>query len=253
VDKGHFLEADEKLGEARALALAHDTRARFGMAGIAVSSIAAYKGRGLAELGRDEEAVRTAQDALDIAEEVGHAFSISAAKLHLALTHIMGGRFETALPLLKDTVTITEATRLHIYQPMTLGALGYAIARTGSTTEGIRLLNASLEHARMLHHSLPRPRILSWMSELALETKQIEAAIGCAEQALNFARSTSQLSEQGWAHLALGRAFAATSRTAEAFFHLSEAESLGRQLSMKPLIEHCLDCRRSIAQAEAGS
>ncbi|QCO10838.1 adenylyl cyclase [Azospirillum brasilense] len=247
VDKGHFPEAQEKLEQARTLALAHAPRARFGLTAVAVAITAAYQGRCLAELGRDDEAVQVMLHALDIAEEVGHAFSVSSVKVHLALVHIIGGRFAEALPLLKDAVTITEATRLHIFQPITLGALGYAIARTGGAAEGARLLNASLEQAHILNHSLPRPRILNWMSDLALETAQHDTAIGCAANALGIATDAGQLSEQGWSHFALAQAFTATAQHREAMEHLAAAETMSRQLSMLPLSDRCRTFRRCLA------
>ncbi|TWA53856.1 putative ATPase [Azospirillum baldaniorum] len=247
VDKGHFPEAQEKLEQARSLALANAPRARFGLTAVAVAITAAYQGRCLAELGRDDEAVRVMLHALDIAEEVGHAFSVSSVKVHLALVHIIGERFAEALPLLKDAVTITEATRLHIFQPITLGALGYAIARTGGAAEGARLLNASLEQAHILNHSLPRPRILNWMSDLALETAQHDTAIGCAAKALSIATDAGQLSEQGWSHFALAQAFTATGQRREAMEHLAAAETMSRQLSMMPLSDRCRTFRRCLA------
>lgn len=246
VDKGHFPEAQEKLEQARSLALAHAPRARFGLTAVAVAITAAYQGRCLAELGRDDEAVRVMLHALDIAEEVGHAFSVSSVKVHLALVHIIGERFAEALPLLKDAVTITEATRLHIFQPITLGALGYAIARTGGAAEGARLLNASLEQAHILNHSLPRPRILNWMSDLALETAQHDTAIGCAAKALGIATDAGQLSEQGWSHFALAQAFTAVGQHHEAMEHLAAAETMSRQLSMMPLADRCGAFRRCL-------
>ncbi|MDQ2104831.1 ATP-binding protein [Azospirillum isscasi] len=251
VDKGHFPEAREKLELARSLALAHAPRARFGLTAVAVAITAAYQGRCLAELGRDDEAVRVMLHALDIAEEVGHAFSVSSVKVHLALVHIIGQRFTAALPLLKDAVTITEATRLHIFQPITLGALGYAIARSGGAAEGARLLNASLEQAHILNHSLPRPRILNWMSDLALETAQHDTAVGCAVKALGIATEAGQLSEQGWSHFALAQALAATDRFPDAMEHLTAAETMSRQLSMRPLAERCRTFRRCLVASGA--
>lgn len=251
VDKGHFPEAQEKLEQARTLALAHSPRARFGLTAVAVAITAAYQGRCLAELGRDDEAVQVMLHALDIAEDVGHAFSVSSVKVHLALVHIIAERFTEALPLLKDAVTITEATRLHIFQPITLGALGYAIARTGGAAEGARLLNASLEQAHILNHSLPRPRILNWMSELALETAQHDTAIGCAAQALGIASDAGQLSEQGWSHFALAQGFVATDQHREAIEHLTAAETMSRQLSMTPLAARCRAFRRCLAASGA--
>ncbi len=251
VDKGHFPEAREKLELARTLALAHAPHARFGLTAVAVTITAAYQGRCLAEMGRDEEAVRVMRHALDIAEEVGHAFSISSVKVHLALVHIIAQRFTEALPLLKDAVTITEATRLHIFQPITLGALGYAIARTGGAAEGARLLNASLEQARILNHSLPRPRILNWMSELALETAQHDTAINCAAKALGIATDAGQLSERGWSHYALAQALAGTDRLRDAMDHLTAAETMSRQLSMTPLAERCRAFRRCLVASGA--
>lgn len=251
-DKGDFPEALEKLEEARSLAVRRNAAARFGLAVVAATITACHQGRCLAELGRDQDAVRAARGALDNAEQAGHAFSISTAKMYLALTHSVAGQFDQALPLLQDAVTITESIRLHIYQPLTLGALGYVIARSGSVEEGARLLHASLEQARMLNHSLPKPRILNWMSELALETGQRQAAVAYAEEALSVARKIQQPPEQAWAHLALAQALFASSRREDALRHLATAEAMGVRMLMRPLVDRCRQARRTPVAVNAG-
>ena len=245
-DKGLYSEACDRLDEARTLALDHDASSRFGLASIAAAGTASYQARCLAELGRDEEAVRLAEAAVDIADEVGHAFTQAVANLYLGLVHMVAGRFERAIPGLKTTLTIAEATRLHVYQPITLGALGFALVRTGARAEGAAMLNASLEHANMLNQSVPKPQILNWMAETAMGAGQFEAAIHFAEEGLAIARRKFQHSDEAWALLALAQAHLALARVADASSCLTDAEALGRRLSMAPLLARCAACRRAM-------
>lgn len=251
-DKGHFVEACERLSRARTLAMADDLYGRYGLTGVAASGTASYEARCLAELGRDQEAMRLAEFSLDLADEVGHAFTKAVANLYLGLVHLIAGRFDSATPYLKATLTITEATRLHVYQPITLGALGYALAHTGSSAEGLALISASLEHAGMLNQSVSKPQILNWQSAATLKAGQIDQAVRSAEESLRMARSAGQQSDEAWALLALARAHWAAARTSEAAMLLTEAETLGRQLSMTPLLDHCRAIHLTVAAGMDG-
>ncbi|MBP2313063.1 ATP-binding protein [Azospirillum soli] len=248
-DKGLYVEAYEVLKEVSALATAADLHGRFGLTGVAAAAAAAYKARCLVEFGDQDEAVRHAQTAVGIAEEVGHAFTNAVANLYLGLTHLGIGQFKMAIPPLKTALTITEATRLHIYQPLTLGALGFALVRSGSRAEGTALLNASLEHSRMLNQSVPKPQILNWISETAMDTAQYEVAIQAAEEALSTARRTGQRADEARALLTLARTFLVMSRTADALPLLDEAERLGRDLSMAVLLARSTESRRKMEAA----
>ena len=250
-EKGFFREACVMLDEARKLALSKEMFGRYGLTTVAAASTAAYQSRCLAELGAYTDAVRMAELALDTAQESGHAFSMAVANLYLGLAHIVAGQFGAAIPHLKTALTITEATRLHIYQPLTLGALGYALSKTGSMAEGLALLTASHQHAQMLRQARHEPQILVWMADIALTTGDVDNAIRYAEDAAALAEQAGQLSDRAAALAALSRACIKASRIADAEAALSTAEDLAHQLAMAPLLRRCAECRRSIMTAHA--
>ncbi len=247
-EKGAFREAADTVGEA--IHLVADDRS-FGRYGLTLAAIVAARGhlaRAQAELGRQPEAVATAVAAFEAAEESGHAFSKVVASLYLGLVHILGGSHEQAIPFLKTAMTLAEAMRAHVYQPWTLGALGYALARTGSMTEGAALLTASREHGRMIGVTRHEAQTLNWLSDVTLMAGDPNGAMRCAEEACRLARESGQEAVEAWGLLALGRAQEAAARPAEAARSFASAEALGLRLSMGPLLAQC---RRATAAAHS--
>ena len=246
-EQGYFVEASAKLSKARAMAIAHDRYGRYGLTTVAAASTAAYEARCTAELGHQAKAVQLAQLALETADDSGHAFSRAVANLYLGLTHLLGRNFALAVPSLKAALTMAEATRLHIYQPMTMGALGYALVHDGQAAEGMAMLSASGEYARLLNITRQQPQILTWLSEASLMTGALEDAIRHAETAHTLADHAGQLSDNAWALLALSGAMAASHRHDDAQDALVEAERLGERLSMRPLLQRCAEHRLALA------
>lgn len=238
-ERGAFSEACSTLREAHALVTSRDRRERFGLIIIGTVGALAFQSRCLAELGQNEEAVRMAACAAEVAEECGHAFSQVVSNLHLGLSHIIGGDFASAVPPLKIALTVAEATRSHVYQPFTLGALGYAIARSGDASSGLSLLQASLEHARMLRIHRQEPQILTWLSEAHLAHKRFPDALRYADDALRAAKTASQQSDEAWALFALGNALTSLGRGTEGREALASAKHIAERLGMAPLLARC--------------
>ncbi|MBP2294530.1 ATP-binding protein [Azospirillum rugosum] len=239
MDQGNFRECHDAVSEAQKHLQPGDLQGRYGLTMVAATCAASCRARCLAEFAEHAEAERAARLAVDIADESGHGFSKAVANLYLGLVCLIGQRVESAVPPLKAALNIMEATRLHIFQPLALGALGSALVRTGQAQEGLPLLLASREHARMLRVSRQEPQILIWIADAALRTGNADQAVATAREAARLARTAGQLSDVAWASLVLSMAHAAQSQASPSIDALEEAESLAERLSLTALLAKC--------------
>ncbi|TWA87161.1 tetratricopeptide repeat protein [Azospirillum brasilense] len=223
-----------------------ETRRLHGPTALASVCVAAHRARCRAELGDPEDALRLAQEALAQAEHSGHAASRALACLHLGWAALTGGRYAQAVDPLKRAVAITETIRLHACQPLVLGALGYALARTGALSDGASLLLGSREHARMLGIRRHEPQILVWIAEAALLSGQPEDTVRNARDAAEKAAGAGQAGDEAWARLALARGLAAQGNVDAARSSVDDAAGIAARRSMASLLAQCADLRRSV-------
>ncbi|QCO16900.1 ATP-binding protein (plasmid) [Azospirillum brasilense] len=247
-EEGRFRHADTVLRAAAELAPRWDTRHLHGPTALAPVCIAAHRARCRAELGDPEEALRLARAALALAEDSGHAASHALACLHLGWVALTAQRYAVAVEPLKRAVAITETIRLHACQPLVLGALGYALVRTGALNDGASLLLGSREHARMLGIRRHEPQILIWIAEAALLSGQPEDTVRNARDAAGKAAAAGQSGDEAWARLALARGLVAQA-DGDAARHLEAAARIAGQRSMTPLLAQCADLRKTITAA----
>ncbi|UKJ75647.1 hypothetical protein H1Q64_15525 (plasmid) [Azospirillum brasilense] len=248
-EEGRFRHADTVLRAAAALAAREETCRLHGPTALAPVCIAAHQARCRAELGEPEEALRLARAALTQAESSGHAASRALACLHLGWAALTAQRYAVAVEPLKSAVAVTETIRLHAYQPLVLGALGYALVRTGALNDGASLLLGSREHARMLGIRRHEPQILIWIAEAALLSGQPEDAVRNARDAAGKAAASRQSGDEAWARLALARGLAAQGDIAAALQSIDAAARIAAQRSMAPLLTQCTDFRGTVTSA----
>ena len=248
-EEGRFRHADSVLRAAAALATRGETCRLHSLTALAPVCIAAHRARCRAELGDPEEALRLARAALAWAEDDGHAASRALACLHLGWAALTAQRYAMAVEPLKQAVAITETIHLHACQPLVLGALGYALVRTGTLNDGASLLLGSREHARMLGIRRHEPQILIWIAEAALLSGQTEDAVRNARDAAEKAVAAGQLADEAWARLALARGLADQGNTTAARQSLDTATRIATQRSMAPLLGQCTDFRISVTSA----
>ncbi|MFC5355119.1 hypothetical protein [Azospirillum himalayense] len=252
-EAGRFRHANTVLRAAADLAAdlaadpAHQGEARrlHGPTALASVCIAAHRARCRAELGEPEEALRLARAALAQAEHSGHAASRALACLHLGWAALTGERYAMAVEPLKQAVAITETIRLHACQPLVLGALGYALVRTGALNDGASLLLGSREHARMLGIRRHEPQILIWIAEAALLSGQPEDTVRNARDAAEKAASAGQAGDEAWARLALAQGLYAQGDFAAARQSADVAARIAAQRSMAPLLTQCAELRKT--------
>lgn len=239
-EKGHFIEGCDALLQALSLIPPDQRLGTYGLAAAASSVTNSQLTRCLAEMGDTAAALRTGDEAIAIAEDSGHAFSKVYANGHFGWALLLLGETERSLPILENALTLCELTRSYLHRPFIMGALGYAHVMAGQTDKGQELLGQSI-HAYA--HDSPRLwslQVANWNAEALLRLGHIDAAIAEARRSLGMAQAAGRLGYEARATALYAEALMTARRdNAIVIETLQKAQSLARQLSMRPLRERC--------------
>jgi tetratricopeptide (TPR) repeat protein len=192
----------------------------------------------LGEVGELGQGIGWAQEAVRIAETLGHSHSLVAAYSSLSYVYLVKGDLEMALTLLDRSLHICRTAHLDMWLSWPQAQLGYAYAH----------LNCSAEALPLLEDAAKRPSLgvgigfhFCWLSEAYLQAGRRDDAIEVGQRALDRARKSKERGQEAWALRLLGeicsRAVAPEIEKAEE--HYRRAITLAEELGMRPLIAHC--------------
>jgi class 3 adenylate cyclase/tetratricopeptide (TPR) repeat protein len=196
---------------------------------------------GLVELGRFDEAIEHAQEAIRIAERANHASSLVSAHMGLGRAHLRRGDLERAMPVLERGVELARLWKMRLVLPFLADSLGLAYALAGRTADALPLLQEALDlHTKLRGTSTQAARLVSLAQGYTVSGNAAEA-VRLAGRALELAQQHGERGYLAYAHAALGEAFAAlgapdSSRAEE---HWLAATALSRELEMRPLEARC--------------
>ncbi len=219
----------------------HPTRERFGLAVFPAVMSRGHLARVLAERGEFDEGDAYGHEAIRIAEDLDHPFSVVVGCLDLAYLKSVRGELSQAVHLLERAVAQSREWNFTSQMPIAMASLGYVNAWSGRIDEGV----TSLQHAVTAHERAGIGAYLSLsvtrLGEAYLLANQVENARSCADRALMLARRRGERVYETWALRLLGDIASHHARpdvaTAEA--HYSAAMTLASELDMRPLVAHC--------------
>jgi class 3 adenylate cyclase/tetratricopeptide (TPR) repeat protein len=233
--------------------------------------------RVLAETGRYREAFRRGEDALRMAEELGHpapigwalvqlgrayadrgdsskAIDLSARGLALArerdvhnllqaassslgAAYTLAGRTGEAVACLEEAVKVGEST--NNLDPSTLITLGYAYLSAKRSKDALRRAREALTACRERAARNVEADALHLVGEIAatLEPPAPEDAAQHYGQALEVATELGMLPLIAHCHLALGKLYRRTGKRQEAHEHLTTATTMYREMEMQFYLE----------------
>ncbi len=119
---------------------------RFGQARLAASLARATLGLTLGRVGRFNDALTRAGEALKIAEAARHAYSIASELYSLGVIYLFKGDNAVALRVLEQGRETWQTLQSPPFGPMN-AALGLALCRSGDFSRGLPLLEAAPLHA----------------------------------------------------------------------------------------------------------
>jgi len=195
----------------------------------------------LAELGDFSEAMTIADEALQIAEGIGHPLNLVSAHLGLGLVHLQKGELEAAIPALERSLGIVQGWSISVWFNLTASPLGFAYALAGHLDKALPLLEHAVQDAvaigRLAEHSLK----LAQLAEGYLLAGRMDDAIALSKRALDLSLKHKERGNQAWALRLLGEVAAHRDppRVEDAEDHYGQALALANELAMRPLVAHC--------------
>ena len=214
-------------------------RDRFGMAALPAVMVRGYLAVSLASLGDFIAASAVSEEALEIATTAHHPYSVALARFQAGRWHALQGNFSEAIPALE--LSLEACRREGFYVFSTVAAfLGGAYASVGRLSEGIALLQESVQRETVIEFTVHRPANLAFLAEAYLVAGRPEEALQTAYRALDLSRECKQQGFEAHALYILGEiqaSQAADKARAEEFYR--QALALAEPRGMRPLIAHC--------------
>ena len=186
-----------------------------------------------------DEAIRHAEDAVQIAEEVNDPWTLCNGSFNLGHAHLRRGTLPRATRDLERSLDLSRTWQLVIFTPLSAAALGVAYAAAGRADEALPLVAEAVEDFRDRRPFHARPaHILLCAGLTYLSIGRIDEAARHVREALALARRLGARASEAHA-LCLAGDVAVTAGAEDAAAHYSEALLLARELGMRPLVAHC--------------
>ena len=199
----------------------------------------------LAELGNFREGLGHGNEGIRLAEAAEDAYSLIFASCGLGTLYLLKGDVGPAIETLERGLALCRTLNVPVAFPLIACPLGAAYSLAGRSSDAISLLEEGaregLAMGRMGGHSL----IVVRLGEAYLLAGRLDEADDAARRALQMAREKSERGHEAYALHLLGEVVARRApedpRAADDAF--GQASVLAEELSMRPLLAHCLVSR----------
>jgi class 3 adenylate cyclase/tetratricopeptide (TPR) repeat protein len=213
---------------------------RVGMVGLPSVFSRAWLAWCLAEQGAFDEAVAIGEEAVQIAESVEHAYSLSVADFGLGAVHLIRGDLERAAAVLERSVVLARVHDASPVRPFAGALLGAAYARAGRAAQALSHLEQAVQQAAVLKLAAHQAIRLVWLAEAVFASGDRDRAASLAERALALAREHRERGHEAYALRLVAEVQAAGgTHLAEAREHFALALHLAETLQMRPLVVRC--------------
>jgi len=221
------------------LTLAGDQRyERFGAPAIQLALSQAHLADALSEMGGFDEATRHAEEAVRIAEEADHPFTLFWGLLGLGLVGLRRGSLPRATQALERCLDLCRTWGLVAGLPATAAMLGAAYALAGRTDEALPLVAGAVEESRASKSYRWAVPILLHAGTISLLAGRLDDAVGHAGEALALSRRLGARSGEARG-LCLAGDVASTRGAGDAEGSYREALALAGELGMRPVVARC--------------
>jgi tetratricopeptide (TPR) repeat protein len=221
---------------------APEARGRFGMAILpAVYSRTALV-RALADVGEFAEGASVGLEALRIAEEADHAYSLHFACLGLGVLYLRQGESGRAVAMLERAHELCRVADAPAMLAHVAGFLGLGYALGGRVADALALLERAQAHAATIFpgSTLGHGVRLASLAEAHLSGGNPDRAGRIGREALEHFERLRALGYQAWALRLLGAVAARTGAPGDAEALYRQASALAERLGMRPLVGQCL-------------
>ena len=216
-------------------------RERFGSIGLPFANSRTSLALALAERGEFVEAVARCTEAIQIAEAVGHPYSVTVTYRGMGHLHLRRGDLHQATLALEHALEICQGVDSPPLFHAVSSALGYAYALSGRSAEAIPLLEEAVERPVLGATQEGQSLRTIWLSEAYLLAGREADARAAAQRALGLARQHKERGHEAYTLRLLGEIAAREDPLdiGKAEDHYRQALALAEELGMRPLIAHC--------------
>src|SRR5262245_3802540 len=212
---------------------------RFGTPGIRSAISRGWLSDAFSQLGRFDEAIRHAEDAVQIAEEVNDPWTLCNGLFNLGHAHLRRGTLPRATRDLERGLDLSRMWQVVVFTPLSAAALGVAYAAAGRADEALPLVAEAVEDFRDRRPFHTRPaHILLCAGLTYLSIGRIDEAARHVREALALARRLGARASEAHA-LCLAGDVAATGGAEDAPGYYRDALALAAALGLRPLVAHC--------------
>jgi tetratricopeptide (TPR) repeat protein len=200
-----------------------------------------FLARALGQLGEFGEGIRHAHAALEIAEGLGHPYSIVLGSVALGHLYTERGDVDQARPLLERSLLQCRDLDLRLYRGVASFHLGEAHARGGRVSDALRQFEETLDAFAEMRTAFRKSYVWSALAEANIYAARLDDARGYAEGTLAWA---SQHGYPGWEPVARQLIGLAATRSdppdvTEAEAQLRRALALAADHGRRPLVARC--------------
>jgi tetratricopeptide (TPR) repeat protein len=216
-------------------------RERFGAIGLPFANSRNLLALTLAELGNFVEAIARYTEAIQIAEAVGHPFTVIMMYRGMGHLHLTRGDLHQATLALEHALEICRRVDSPLLFHAVSSTLGYAYAHSGRSAEAISLLEEAVERPVLTATQEGQSLRTIRLSEAYLLAGREANAGAAAQRALGLARQHKERGCEAYTLRLLGEIAAREDHLdiGKAENHYRQALVLAKELGMRPLIAHC--------------
>jgi tetratricopeptide (TPR) repeat protein len=190
-----------------------------------------------AERGDFVGGMKHAQQALDIAEHVGHPFNIAHLYYDLGYFYEIKGEFEEGVDALGKAVDLIDTWSLTYLSPFIKGFYGHVLALAGRVDEGVRVLETAEGLYETIGLGLFRSLVGLQLGEAYLKAGRMEDALVKSKEALALARKRGERGHEAYGLKIMGDIVAAGDGEAKkAMSNYQGAKAIAEDLGMRPLL-----------------
>jgi class 3 adenylate cyclase/tetratricopeptide (TPR) repeat protein len=218
-------------------------RQTFGLAGLPSVFSRAWLVLCLAEQGVFDAAQAHADEAVAIAMQEDHAFSLVVAHVASGLLHARCGRPGAAITALEQGLVVQRVSDIPLLFTLVAAPLGWAYALGDRREEGLALLQEAIARADEMQQAANQAMRLVWYGEAQHRAGHPDTARRVAAQALELARRQGERGHEAHARRLLGDLTAGgDAEGGDAVEHYRAALALAESLGMRPLATAIASC-----------
>ncbi len=213
---------------------------RFGFLALPSVASRAWLALSLAEIGEFPQGIAVGEEALKIAEELNHPFSLGTAYAGIGYVYLVKGELDRAIAILEGGLTYCHTWNILRLEVIIAAELAHAYALSGRVEGSLTFLEKARAQAEAIGH-FRLALILAWISHAYLRSGRRDDASRVIARAQQLAGKQKERGHQAWIQWVMGEIASDRDPLEPEEVELSYrgAMNLATELGMRPLVAHC--------------